>query len=81
MTRAASVSIDGAAQVLRPPSDGLAYLRHDRASELTTDPGALTIAGDSIAALNLETEVETEAETRIDASGCAVVPGFVDCHT
>jgi len=72
-----ALSIDGALQVLRPPEDGLPYLRHDRAGELRLDPGSLTVDGDTIAAF----ESDPAAERRIDASGCAVVPGWVDCHT
>ena len=30
-----SVCLRGAAQVLRPPRDGLPYLRHDHATELS----------------------------------------------
>jgi imidazolonepropionase len=71
------VSIGGAAEVLRPPSTGLRYLRHDRAGELTLEPGSLTLEGDRIAAF----EADAGAELRVDASGCAVLPGFVDCHT
>ncbi len=72
-----TTSIHGALQVLRPPEDGLAYLRHDRAGELRAEPGGLTIDGGRIAAL----DAGPEAGRRIDARGCAVVPGFVDCHT
>lgn len=72
-----TISIDDAAEVLRPPVDGLAYLRHDRAGELRTEPGALTLDGDRIVAL----DGDAGAARRIDAHGCAVVPGFVDCHT
>ena len=72
-----TVSIDGGAQVLRPSADGLPYLRHDRADELLVEPGSLTLAGDRIAAL----EGDDDAEQRIDARGCAVIPGLVDCHT
>jgi imidazolonepropionase len=72
-----AVSIEGAAQVLRPPEDGLEYLRHDRAAALTAEPGGLTVDGDRIAAL----EADPGAAMHLDASGCAVVPGFVDCHT
>lgn len=72
-----TVSIDGAAQVLRPPADGLAYLRSDRAAELRADPGSLTLDGERIATF----DGDPGAERRIDARGCAVVPGFVDCHT
>ncbi len=56
----------GAAQVLRFPEDGLPYLRHDRAGELTLEPGDVELDG---------------ADVEIDASGCAVLPGLVDCHT
>jgi imidazolonepropionase len=67
------IAIRGAAQVLRMPP-GLPYLRHDRADELTLEPGDVTIAEGRIA------EGGT-ADAEIDASGCAVIPGFVDCHT
>ena len=60
-----TVEIRGAAQVLRLPDEP--YLRHDRANELTLEPGDVT--------------VDAAADARIDASGCAVLPGFVDCHT
>ena len=66
----AGISIAGAAQVLRPPTDGLAYLRHDRAGELVTAPGALTVDGAAIAAF----EASRDAPIQIDASGCAVHP-------
>ncbi len=72
-----SVCVRDAAQVLRPPSDGLAYLRHDRAGELRLDGGALTAADGRIAAF----EADASAAIRVDGSGCAVVPGFVDAHT
>lgn len=77
MSAPASVSVEGAAQLLRMPSDGLPYLRHDRAAELTLEPGDVALAGGWIAAL----ERDAAAQVRIDARGCAVVPGFVDCHT
>jgi imidazolonepropionase len=73
----ATVSINGAEQVLRLPEDGLPYLRHDRAHELTTEPGSLRVADGVIAGF----EESRDAEVQIDATGCAVVPGFVDCHT
>jgi len=73
----AGISIAGAAQVLRPPADGLSYLRHDRAGELVTAPGELTVDGAAIAAF----EASSDAPIQIDASGCAVIPGLVDCHT
>jgi imidazolonepropionase len=71
------VSLEHAAQVLRPPEDGLTRLRHDRAGELRAEPGSVAVAGGRIAGF----EPDPEAEVRIDARGCAVVPGFVDCHT
>ena len=73
----ASASIEGAAQVLRPPTDGLDYLRHDRAGELTLEPGSIALDAGLIAGF----EADPTAAVRVDASGCAVVPGFVDCHT
>jgi imidazolonepropionase len=72
-----SASIEGAAQVLRPPERGLPFLRHDRAAELTAEPGSLALAGDRIVAL----EADPHADVRVDARGCAVVPGWIDCHT
>jgi imidazolonepropionase len=72
----ASISLERASQVLRPPEDGLEYLRHNRAAELLTAPGDITVDGPHIAALKPST-----AAIRVDASGCAVLPGLVDCHT
>jgi imidazolonepropionase len=71
-----SVSIRGAAQVLRPPEDGLPYLRHDRAAELTLGPGDVLLEDGRIAGFAAD-----DADLVVDASGCAVLPGFVDCHT
>jgi imidazolonepropionase len=71
-----SVSIRGAAQVLRPPADGLPHLRHDRAAELRLEPGDVLLDGALIAGF-----VRADADVVVDASGCAVLPGFVDCHT
>jgi imidazolonepropionase len=62
-----SIEIRGAAQVLRFPDAGAPYLRHDRAGDLTLEPGDVTVEG--------------AAEAAIDARGCAVIPGLVDCHT
>ena len=72
-----TVAINGAAQLLRPPEDGQPFLRHDRAGEQRLDPGSLLIEGDAIAGW----ETSASADVRIDAAGCAVIPGFVDCHT
>jgi imidazolonepropionase len=76
LARAETICLTEAAQVLRPPEEGLPFIRHDRAVELRLDPAPVTIANGEIAAFE-----ETDAELRIDASGCAVIPGFVDCHT
>ena len=72
-----TLSVDGAAQVLRPPEDGLPYLRHDRAGDLPLDGGSLAAREGRIAAL----DADASADLRVDASGCALLPGFVDCHT
>jgi imidazolonepropionase len=72
-----SIVVTGAVEVLRPPADGLPYLRHDRAGELALDPAPVTLDGDRIAGF----EADPDAAVRIDASGCAILPGFVDCHT
>ena len=71
-----SISIRGAAQFLRPPQDGLRYLRHDRAGELALEPGDVLLDGGRIAGFEA-----AAADVVVDASGCAVLPGFVDCHT
>jgi imidazolonepropionase len=71
------VSLRGAAQVLRPPRDRLPYLRHDQAAELTLEPGDVLLEGDRIVGF----EADATARLQVDASGCAVLPGFVDCHT
>jgi imidazolonepropionase len=70
-------SFGNAAQVLLPPEHGLPYLRSNRAGELTLDPGGLTIDQDRIAAL----EATQDADIHVDATGCALLPGLVDCHT
>jgi imidazolonepropionase len=72
-----AAAITGAAEVLTPPQAGLEYLRHDRAGELMLEPGSLLIEGGRIAAL----QGAPDAELQVDARGCAVIPGFVDCHT
>jgi imidazolonepropionase len=68
--------VDGAAELLRPPADGLPYLRHDRADQLRLDPAPVVVANGRIAAFERDDDA-----LRIDASGCAVIPGLVDCHT
>ena len=74
---ARDVCVRDAAQILRPPTDGLPYLRHDRAGELALDGGTLAIGAGRVAGF----EPDGGAGVHVDASGCAVVPGFVDCHT
>jgi imidazolonepropionase len=74
----ASVSIEGAAQVLRPPRDRMQHLRGP--AELngqTLAPGDLAVRDGVIAGF----ERDGRAQLTIDASECAVIPGFVDCHT
>ena len=69
------VSVRGAAQVLLPPEDGMPYVR--RPNELRLEPGSLTVEDGVIVAL----EHDPSADMVIDATGGAVIPGFVDCHT
>jgi imidazolonepropionase len=64
-----------AGQVLRPPEDGLPYVRH--ASEMRLDPGSVTVEDGVIVAL----DDDPGADRVIDLQGGAIVPGFVDCHT
>jgi imidazolonepropionase len=72
-----SVSLRGAAQVLRAPEPGLPYLRGGRAAELELDPGSVAVRDGRIAAL----DDDPGADIVLDASGGAVLPGLVDCHT
>ncbi len=65
-----------AAQVLRPPGLGLERLGQDRADELTLEPGDVVLAGAEIAGFEADSSC-----VRVPCSGCAVLPGFVDCHT
>jgi imidazolonepropionase len=72
-----SACLRGAAQVLRPPADGLPFLRHDRAAEVSLEGGDLVLIDGRIAGF----EADATADLEVDATGCAVLPGFVDCHT
>jgi imidazolonepropionase len=74
---AASVSFVGAAALLRPPEQGLDYIRGDRAAELRLEPGGLTARDGLIAAL----EDDPGARLLVDARGCTLLPGLIDCHT
>jgi imidazolonepropionase len=74
---ARTVSLRGAEQILRPPAEGLPNLRGRYATGQTLKPGGLALGEGLIAAL----EEDPRAEVEIDADGCCVVPGFVDCHT
>jgi imidazolonepropionase len=74
---APSLSITGAAQVLRPPRDHLQHLRGDELGAQTLDPGDVSARDGRITAL----QDDPIAQVTIDATGCAVLPGFVDCHT
>jgi imidazolonepropionase len=70
------MALVGAAEVLRLPDYALERLPQSRADELTLEPGDVVLDGELI--------VGFEADAgclRVDAGGCAVVPGFIDCHT
>jgi imidazolonepropionase len=69
------ISLRGADQVLLPPEPGLPYSR--RPGEMRLEPGSVTVEDGVIVAL----EDDPGADQVIDASGGAIVPGFVDCHT
>ena len=69
------ISLRGAAQVLRPPEDGLPYVRHG--VEMRLEPGSVTVEDRVIVAL----DDDPGADEIIDCTGRAVIPGFVDCHT
>jgi imidazolonepropionase len=71
-------------------ADQFAELEHGWVANRVDDTGALfgatnhvgvvedlTLDGDRIAAF----AADDRADQRVNASGCAVVPGFVDCHT
>jgi imidazolonepropionase len=74
---ARSLCVEGAAQLLRPPSEGMGYLRHDRAAELSLDPAPVRVTDGRITGF----QRDGDARVRVDARGCTVIPGLVDCHT
>ena len=69
------ISLRGADQVLLPPERGLPYVR--RPAEMRAEPGSVTVEDGVIVAL----DDDPAADLVVDASGGAIVPGFVDCHT
>lgn len=73
---AAPLLLAGAAEVLRLPDDGLERLPQSRAAELMLEPGDVVLEGERIAGFEADAGC-----ARIDCTGCAVLPGFVDCHT
>jgi len=74
---ASSVSFAEADQILLPPRDGLPWLRGADLEAQTLEPGGLVVRDGTISAV----VEDLDAELLIDARGCALVPGFVDCHT
>ncbi len=73
-----TVSVEGAAQVLRPPRERMQHLRGPaELNRQTLQPGDVAVDAGVIAGF----ERDPRAQLTIDASGCAVLPGFVDCHT
>jgi imidazolonepropionase len=76
--RRPAVSIEGAAQLLRPGTDRLQHFRgREQLRAQTLDGGDLAVRDGAIAGF----DADPRAALTIDASGCAVIPGFVDCHT
>jgi imidazolonepropionase len=72
----APLALAGAAELLRLPDDTLERLPQTRAGELTLEPGDVVVDGELIAGFQADSSC-----VRVDCQGCAVVPGFVDCHT
>ena len=72
-----TTSFDNAAQVLTPPEPDLSYLRTHRAGEMALEPRGITVEHGRIATL----QSDPDANIHVDATGCALLPGFVDCHT
>ena len=74
---ASSISFTGADQILRPGSDGLPYLRGDAVAARRSTPGICRCA----TGCSQPFEGDAGADLVVDARGCALIPGFVDCHT
>ncbi|MGB9185210.1 MAG: hypothetical protein WCB67_14205, partial [Solirubrobacteraceae bacterium] len=72
-----SLSLHGAEQILRPAADGLPWLRGGDVAAQTLEAGDLVVRDGLIAGLSRD----RGAEIVVDARDCAVIPGFVDCHT
>jgi imidazolonepropionase len=71
-----ALALVGAAELLRLPDDSLERLPQSRAEELMLEPGDLVIDGTLVAGFEADSSC-----LQVDASGCAIVPGFIDCHT
>ena len=74
---AGSLSFARAAQILRPPADGLPNLRGPLVEQQSLAPGGLSVHGGLITALH----PDPDSGLLVDASDCALVPGLIDCHT
>lgn len=77
MSGVSSLSLRDAFQILVPAEDGLDAWRGGEPARLRLEPGGLTARDGRIAAL----EADPQADIVVDARGCALLPGFVDCHT
>ncbi len=71
-----ALALTGAAEVLRLPDDTLERMPQTRAHELTLEPGDVVMDGEWIAGFEADASC-----ARVDCAGCAVLPGFIDCHT
>jgi imidazolonepropionase len=72
----AALALTGAAEVLRLPDDALERMPLTRADELTLEPGDLVIDGELVSGFEADASC-----VRVNCDGCAIVPGFIDCHT